>query len=369
MARLDKYQGTDAGASSLSPAGQGQGSTSQSSVSRPPSSPAAADSALAPDPRDWLAAIIEGSEDAIVSKNLNGIIQSWNAGATRLFGYAAEEVIGKSITILIPPDRLDEEPMILAQIQRGQRVEHFETRRRRKDGTLVDISLTISPIRNANGLIVGASKIARDITERLMAQEQQRLLMGEMRHRVKNLFALANAIVSISAKSSASERDIIANVQARLSSLARAHDLIMSDRLLGPANEQHVALLTLVRTILEPYATDNRISIHGDDCDVGGKAVTNLALLLHELATNAAKYGSLSVETGRLDVNVTIDGDQTRLVWCETGGPEPSLGGAAGFGSRLERGLASALDATIEREWRPTGLVASIITSQAAICV
>ncbi|MGO4840676.1 HWE histidine kinase domain-containing protein, partial [Rhizobiaceae sp. 2RAB30] len=143
---------------------------------------------------------------------------------------------------------------------------------------------TISPIRNENGVIVGASKIARDITERLMAQEQQQLLTGEMRHRVKNLFALANAIVSIS------EGDIIANVQARLSSLGRARDLIMSDRLLGPGNEQHVALLTLVQTILEPYATDNLINIRGDDCDVGGKAVTNLALLLHELATNAAKY-------------------------------------------------------------------------------
>lgn len=325
--------------------------------------------ALAPDPRDWLTAIIEGSEDAIVSKNLNGIIQSWNAGATRLFGYTGEEVIGKSITILIPPDRLDEEPMILARIQSGQRVEHFETRRRRKDGTLVDISLTISPIRNANGVIVGASKIARDITERLMAQEQQQLLMGEMRHRVKNLFALANAIVSLSAKSSTSEGDIIANVQARLSSLARAHDLIMSDRLLGPQNEQHVALLTLIQTILEPYATDSRISIRGDDCDVGGKAVTNLALLLHELATNAAKYGSLSVGTGRIDVEVTTDGDQTRLVWRETGGPQPSPGGAAGFGSRLERGLASALGATVERDWQPTGLVVSIIMSKAAICV
>lgn len=369
MAKLDKYQVTDAGGLCLSPTDQDQGSASQSSVSRPPSPPTAADGALVPDPRDWLAAIIEGSEDAVVSKNLNGIIQSWNAGATRLFGYAAEEVIGKSITILIPPDRLDEEPMILAQIQRGLRVDHFETRRRRKDGSLVDISLTISPIRNENGVIVGASKIARDITERLMAQEQQQLLMGEMRHRVKNLFALAHAIVSISAKSSASEGDIIANVQARLSSLARAHDLIMSDRLLGPGNEQHVPLLTLVQKILEPYAADNRISIHGDDCDVGGKAVTNLALLLHELATNAAKYGSLSVETGRIDVDVTTDGDQTRLVWRETGGPEPSLGGVAGFGSRLERGLASALGATIERDWPPTGLIVSIVMSKTAITV
>jgi PAS domain S-box-containing protein len=233
-----------------------------------------------PDPRDWLAAIIEGSDDAIVSKDLKGIIQSWNGGARRLFGYAAEEVVGKSITILIPQDRLDEEPAIIAKIQRGERVDHFETKRRRKDGSLVDISLTISPIRNGHGVIVGASKIARDITERRVAQEQQQLLMGEMRHRVKNLFALAHAIVSISAKSSASESDVIANVQARLSSLARAHELIMSDRLLGPENDQKVALLTLIHSILDPYATGDRISICGEDCEVGGKAVTNLALLL-----------------------------------------------------------------------------------------
>jgi PAS domain S-box-containing protein len=324
------------------------------------------DIANAPDPRDWLAAIIDGSEDAIVSKNLNGIIQSWNPGATRLFGYAAEEVIGKSITILIPQDRLDEEPLILAQIQSGKRVEHFETKRRRKDGSLVDISLTISPIRNENGVIVGASKIARDITEKRAAQEQQQLLMGEMRHRVKNLFALAKAIVAISAKTSANQGDIIADVQARLSSLARAHDLIMSDRLLGPENEQHVGLLTLVRTILEPYATDDRISVRGNDCDVDGKSVTNLALLLHELATNAAKHGSLSTETGRLEVEVSADDDRTRILWREAGGPPPAPG-RAGFGSRLEGGLASALNATVERDWQPTGLVVSIAISRAAM--
>jgi PAS domain S-box-containing protein len=328
-----------------------------------------ADPAQAPDPRDWLAAIVEGSEDAIVSKNLNGIIQTWNAGATRLFGYSAEDVIGKSITILIPPDRLDEEPMIIAQIQSGQRVEHFETRRRRKDGSLVDISLTISPIRNRTGVIVGASKIARDITERLMAQEQQQLLMGEMRHRVKNLFALASAIVSISKNSAASDSDVIESVTARLAALARAHDLILSDRLLGPDNEQHVALLTLVQTILEPYAADNRISIHGQDFNVGGKAATNLALLLHELATNAAKYGSLSVGEGRIEVVVINEGDLLRLVWREDGGPAPTPSATKGFGSRLEQGLAIALGAKIEREWQPTGLLVSILIAKAAICV
>ena len=113
-----------------------------------------------------LAAIVASSEDAIVSKNLDGIIATWNQGAERLFGYKAEEVIGWPITILIPPDRLGEEPEILARIRRGERVDHFETVRRRKDGSLVDISLTISPVRDEEGRIVGASKIARDITDR-----------------------------------------------------------------------------------------------------------------------------------------------------------------------------------------------------------
>lgn len=118
-----------------------------------------------------LAAIVDSSDDAIISKNLDGMITSWNKSAERLFGYTADEVIGKSITILIPPDRLAEEPEIIRRLQRGERVDHFETIRRRKDGSLVNLSLTISPVRNAQGKVVGASKIARDITERKAAQE------------------------------------------------------------------------------------------------------------------------------------------------------------------------------------------------------
>lgn len=322
----------------------------------------------APDPRDWLAAIIDGSEDAIISKNLSGIIQTWNGGATRLFGYTAEEVVGRSITVLIPPDRLDEEPAILAKIQAGMRVDHFETKRRRKDGSLVDISLTISPIRNKDGRVVGASKIARDISERLRAQEQQNLLIGEMQHRVKNLFSLAQAIVSIGAKSSADEVDVIKNVQARLSSLARAHDLLLADRAVGMGQEHQVLLLTLIGTILEPYSFGDRISVTGEDCDVDGRAVPNLALLLHELATNAAKYGSLSSDDGRLAIEVSANDDEACLRWIETGGPAPSHERTPGFGSRLERGLLSALGATIKRDWQPSGLVASVTLAKAALC-
>ena len=118
-----------------------------------------------------LAAIVASSDDAIISKDLNGIIRSWNQGAERLFGYTAEEAIGKPITIVIPTDRLGEEPEILGRLQRGERVDHFETIRKRKDGALLDISLTISPVKDSQGKVVGASKVARDVTER-KRQEQ-----------------------------------------------------------------------------------------------------------------------------------------------------------------------------------------------------
>ena len=124
-----------------------------------------------------LSAVVDSSDDAIISKDLNGIITSWNSGAQRLFGYSAEEAIGQSVaTLLIPADRQDEEPDILARLRRGQRVDHFETIRRRKDGALLDISLTISPVRDGSGAIIGASKIARDITQSKRAERANRLL-------------------------------------------------------------------------------------------------------------------------------------------------------------------------------------------------
>ncbi|HEX8190889.1 MAG TPA: PAS domain S-box protein, partial [Pyrinomonadaceae bacterium] len=117
-----------------------------------------------------LAAIVESADDAIISKSLEGVITSWNKGAERIFGYTADEVIGRPVTILFPEDHIDEEPAILARIRAGQRIEHYETVRRRKDGSLVDISLTVSPVMDADGRVIGASKIARDITERRRAQ-------------------------------------------------------------------------------------------------------------------------------------------------------------------------------------------------------
>ena len=121
-----------------------------------------------------LAAVVESSDDAIISKTLEGIITTWNAGAQRIFGYVADEVVGKPVSILMPPDRVDEEPGILDRLKRGERIDHYETVRMRKDGQRLDISLSISPVRDGSGKLVGASKIARDITLRKETEERLR---------------------------------------------------------------------------------------------------------------------------------------------------------------------------------------------------
>jgi PAS domain S-box-containing protein len=140
-----------------------------------------------------LAAIVESSEDAIVSKDLNGIISSWNRGAERIFGYSASEAIGRSIMILIPPDRQDEEPAIIGRIMKGLPVEHFDTVRQRKDGSRIDISVTVSPIRNSEGVVIGASKIARDISERIRREQ-------EIRFQAELLNAVEQAVIATDLK-------------------------------------------------------------------------------------------------------------------------------------------------------------------------
>jgi PAS domain S-box-containing protein len=163
-----------------------------------------------------LAAIVESSDDAIVSKDLEGRITTWNAGAERLFGYREEEVIGRSIILLIPEDHADEEAAILARIRKGERVEHYETVRVRKDGTHIDVSLTVSPVRNADGVVVGASKIARDITERkrieeqlLEADRQKDNFLALLAHELRNPLAPISNAVKILEITRPGDRDLL----------------------------------------------------------------------------------------------------------------------------------------------------------------
>jgi len=274
-----------------------------------------------------LAAIVQSSDDAIVSKDLSGIISSWNAGATRLFGFSADEVIGKSIMVIIPPERANEEQSILARLRRGERIDHFETVRRRKDGKLIDVSLTVSPIHGANGRVIGASKIARDITERKHAQEQQRLLLGEIMHRVKNTLATVQAIATRTLRRApAEERDAFT---ARLHALSKAHDLLTSD------TWDRAPMRGVVAAALSPFQ-QGRFAVTGPNVPLNASKVLHLTLALHELATNATKYGALSNAAGRVVLSWhTADGECLKVRWQETGGPAVSSPGDKGFGSLL----------------------------------
>jgi PAS domain S-box-containing protein len=313
-----------------------------------------------------LAAIVTSSEDAIVSKDLDGIIRTWNRGAERLFGYTAEDIIGKSVTLLIPVDRHDEECHILSRIRRGECVDHYETVRQRKDGSLVEISLTVSPIKDAEGRIVGASKIARDITERKRAQEQQNLLLREMSHRVKNLFAVASGLITLSARSARTPADMAEAVRGRLGALARAHGLTRPGLINGNGKPgQDTNLHAIVQTIFAPYVDPERIKGHGfyvitGPClPIGGNAVTSIALVMHELATNAAKYGALSCHGGYIRIDWSVIEDELLLTWKEHGGP--SLDGPAeheGFGGSLVRRIVTGqFGGRLSYDWKPEGLI------------
>ncbi len=310
-----------------------------------------------------LAAIVESSQDAIIGKDLNGVITSWNRGAERLLGHRAEEVIGKSVTTVIPVERLDEELEILVRIRRGEQVRDYETVRKRKDGSLVEMSLSVSPVKDANGSVAGASTIARDITERRLAEERQTLLLQEMSHRVKNLFTVASAIAVLSAREAATAQEMAQTMQNRLAALGRAHELTLTKPAADePARLQGTTLHALVRTILQPFESaaksgNERVTVTGADLSVGASFVTAFALLLHEFATNAAKYGALSVPTGRIDVEMREHEGTFLLIWKERDAPlNPAGVKEEGFGGTLVRATLQQFDGEITRDWTPEGL-------------
>jgi two-component system CheB/CheR fusion protein len=303
-----------------------------------------------------LASIVESSDDAIISVDLNGRITTWNSAAERLYGYAPHEIIGKSVTLLFPPDRPHEESAILERIRRGERIDHYETARRRKDGSLVAISLTASPIKDADGRIVGASKIARDITDRIRAEEQQKLLVGEIKHRIKNTLATVQAIAMQTLRSAS--RDERESYYARLQALAGAHDLLTLE------NWNRAPLRDVVDRALEAFRERHRerflIDGPGDIWLEANKSCL-LTMALHELATNAVKYGALSNGSGQVSVAWQLLGDRepsrVKLCWHESGGPPVKPPEHNGFGTMLlERALEGGQGAA-HLDFDPKGLI------------
>jgi PAS domain S-box-containing protein len=302
-----------------------------------------------------LSSIVQFSDDAIISKNLKGIIESWNTGAERIFGYAASEVIGQSGEILIPPDRLNEETQILARIRRGKRIEHYETVRCRKDGSLIDISLTVSPIMNAHGRVIGAAKIARDITERKRNEAHISDLAREAEHRAKNILATVQATVHLTqAKTVAEFKNAI---EGRLQALANVNSLFVESRWAG------AELHDLIAKELAPYRKGNgtRLAVEGPALVLEPSTAQIIAVLFHELTTNAVKYGALSVSKGRIRVSWAHP-EIGRLVlrWTETGGPAVSPPTRKGFGTRVMTTLIHQARGQIAFDWHPTGLACEI---------
>jgi PAS domain S-box-containing protein len=304
-----------------------------------------------------LAAIVESSDDAIVSKNLDGIITSWNRGAQELFGYTAEEAVGKPVAMLIPPDRIDEEPGILDRIRHGERVAYYETVRQRKDGSLVDVGLVVSPLRNPDGKVIGASKIARDITERKRAREQQRLMVEETKHRMRNTLATVQAIATRTLRASDEERR---SFIARLAALARAHDLLTTE------NWNRAPLGDVIGRTLSPFRDRafQRFVVEGpENVWLSANHASLLTIALHELATNASKYGALSNQSGQVRLAWTFvkkdDATRLRVCWRESGGPPVKPPARSGFGSFLIERVLKSEGGEARLDYDRQGLVAT----------
>jgi PAS domain S-box-containing protein len=305
-----------------------------------------------------LAAIVVSSDDAIISKTLDGRITSWNAGAMRIFGYDASEMIGQPILRLIPPELHGEEKEILARLQRGERIEHYETVRVAKDGRRVDVSLTVSPLRDRSGKVVGASKVGRDITDRKRAEKLQRVLTDELAHRVKNTLATVQAIANQSLVRAKTPTDFVSSFTGRLQALAKAHTLLTKTSMQGADVMELVSEQVLIGA-----PNDNRISCSGPLLVLDAQAAMHLALVLHELATNARKHGALSVPTGRLSVTWQVrtnGGCSLLLSWKESNGPKVSAPSAHGFGRTLIEQTVRAHDGEASVEYRTDGLTCEI---------
>jgi len=260
-----------------------------------------------------LAAIVESSFDAIISKDLSGTIVSWNKAAERMFGYAVTDVVGMPIYLIIPDDKRDEEADILRRLKLGERIDPFQTTRRHRDGRIVPISISISPIKSRAGKLVGASSIARDISETRESDRRLRLLMREINHRVKNQYAVILAVIRQTATRTRSIEEFEKRVRERIMALSHSHDLLSQVDWAG------VRLADLVAHQLQPFEALQLVRVLGPDIALDANAVLNLGMAFHELIINAMRFGVTDVGGISVTWRLTSEegGTLFELVWSE----------------------------------------------------
>ncbi len=282
-----------------------------------------------------LAAIVNSSRDAIFGFSLDERITSWNPGAENIFGVPAEQMIGEPLNRLLPPEPAAETAAFFASHERPKRLLDFEMTWVRPDGESVPLSMSYSPVRSDDGKLIAGKLIARDITERVRAARHTEMMLGELDHRVKNTLATVQAIAQQTLANATDLPDFAENFLSRLLALSQTHNLLAHDAWNG------APLAAIVDNELVPYRLDDgaRIRLQGDEIILAPKQALALSMALHELATNAGKYGSLSVPEGHVAVTwKTYLKDQRPwllLQWTETGGPVVAPPGRRGFGSRL----------------------------------
>jgi PAS domain S-box-containing protein len=300
--------------------------------------------------------IIDGAREyAIVTLDHDRTIRNWNAGAERLLGFAEAEVLGQSGDIFFTPeDRaagVPEKELRTALAEGRASNERWHVR---KDGSRFWGSGVMLPIEEDDGSLV--LKIFRDRTEEREAENRQQILIHELNHRVKNTLATVQAMASQTLRNSKVEGEVRQGFEARLHALAAGHDILTRESWGG------ADLRRIVDAALKPFreADENRIGIEGPALYLAPKIALAFTMALHELATNATKYGALS-DSGRVDVNWSIEGDRLLFRWRESGGPPVTEPTRKGFGSRLiERSLASELGAEVRIEYPPQGVICTI---------
>jgi PAS domain S-box-containing protein len=330
-----------------------------------------------------LAAIVENSDDAIISKDLNSIVTSWNRGAEVLFGYTALEAIGRPITMLMPPDRKDEEPGILARIRRGKRIEPYETVRRRKDGALVDVSLSVSPILDAGGDIVGASTIARDIGERVKAQKalqeadrRKDEFLAILSHELRNPLApIRNAVTLLQeADDEETRRQACAILDRQVAQMTRLVESLLDITRISRGEiemrKERVGLAAIVagavetsRPAIEAAGLSLELVVPQPHVGVFADPL-RLAQVVSNLLNNAAKYtprgGRIGVEAGATPATAFIivrdsgigipSADLSRIftMFTQLNGARRQAPGGLGVGLALSRQLVELHGGTIE---------------------
>jgi PAS domain S-box-containing protein len=300
--------------------------------------------------------IFEQANDLIITASLDQLLTDVNPAAAAAIGLPREEIIGRSMhDFLTPASQEQARVMLMEKLKAGGTTTH-EIDVVSQSGALVHCDVHSTLTLDDAGKPVGLHAIARDVTERRRAEERQALLVNELNHRVKNTLALVQGLALQSFRDGRDPADARTAFGHRLAALAAAHDLLTQESWEG------ATLRGLAEGALGHLTgPDRRVEIGGPDVTLGPKAAVSLVMALHELSTNAAKYGALSVPSGRVQVGWEIEGDRLELVWRETGGPRVTVPEHRGFGLRMiERTLAADLAGAVVMEFEPTGLVCRI---------